>query len=508
MKDSLTDKTFKGMLWGFLSVFVQAISQVIILAFIARLLSPQEFGLVGAAMIVISFTSIFYELGVGPALVQRSKLENRHIRLGFTLSIFLSLVFAGFLLLLAETVSSFFRMPLLNKVLPILAILFPLNGFSVVATSLLHRNLKFKQLAIVDIISYAFGFGVTGILLAYLGFGIWSLVWAYIAQAAFRSAMLFFINRHEIGFLIDVRTFCELMSFGGGFTIARIANYLANQGDNIIAGKYLGAKELGIYGRAYQLMVMPATLFNTVIDKVLFSAMAKVQNNSGHLVKGYRYSVAAITILTLPLSVFCFIMAPQIVHVLLGTKWDEVIVPFQILSLGMTFRTSYKMSDSLSRATGAVYRRAWRQVIYAILVFLGSIVGAKWGVIGIAHGVVFAVTVNFILMVHLSLRLIPLTLKDFLKLHISPIRLSIIIFIGLQLLCYIQRLIHLSEPIFLTTAILVSCMLILYSCWKFPAFFLREEGLWILSYLKKSSQSIREYYKFDRSKFVSRPDGQ
>lgn len=194
------------------------------------------------------------------------------------------------------------------------------------------------------------------------------------------------------------------MYFGGGFTVAKIANQLAQEGDYLVVGRFLGPAPLGLYGRAYHLMSAPASGFATILDAVLFPAMARVQAEALRLAAAYRRSVALIALVILPASATFVLLAPEIVRVVLGPRWTDTIAPFQILAVGMLFRTSSKISDSLTRATGAVYRRAWRQALYATLVIGAAWVGKHWGIAGVAWGVLLALTVNFLLMAQLSIR--------------------------------------------------------------------------------------------------------
>src|SRR3989442_10141797 len=153
-------------------------------------------------------------------------------------------------------------------------------------------------------------------------------------------------------------------------------------------------------------MAAPATLVGQVLDDVLFPAMAQIQTERQRVAVAYRRCVAGVALLTLPLSALALVLAPGIVRVLLGPRWADVTAPFRVLVLGTLFRTSYKISDSLTRALGAVYRRAWRQWSYAALVIGGGIVGQRWGITGVAWVVLFALLVNFVLTAHLGTRLV------------------------------------------------------------------------------------------------------
>jgi PST family polysaccharide transporter len=409
------------MFWTASSNGLNAVLKVVVLVVLARLLSPADFGIVGAALIVIGFSAIFSQLGLGPALVQRRDLEPRHIQTAFAASLTFGLLLAGILWITAPAIARFFHIEASVDVLRALAWIFPLKGLSGVAECLAQRDLRFRWLATRDVISYALGYGLIGIVLAWAGWGVWSLVAAQITQTALNTAILLASRPPALRPLPSWRAFADLMNFGAGFTAARVANFLANQGDNLVVGRVLGPQALGIYTRAYQLMAVPTTLFGDVLDRVLFPAMAKVQGDPQRLAAAYLQSVASIALVMLPIGVVLTVLAPEFVTVLLGPKWVDVIPPFQVFAIGLLFRTSYKMSDSIARATGAVYRRAWRQGIYAALVFFGAWVGSRWGVTGVAAGVLASLLINFILMADLSLAVAHTTWRRFAEAHIPAV---------------------------------------------------------------------------------------
>lgn len=409
------------MFWTASSNGLNAVLKVVVLIVLARLLSPAEFGIVSAALIVIGFSAIFSQLGLGPALVQRTQLEPRHISTAFAASVIIGLLLAGVLWVTAPAVARFFHMENSVEVLRALAWIFPIKGLSGVAECLVQRELKFRWLATRDVLSYGLGYGLVGIVLAWNGWGVWSLVVAQMTQTVLNTAILLSVRPPALRPLPSRRAFVELMNFGAGFTAARVANFMANQGDNLVVGRVLGPQALGIYTRAYQLMAVPTTLFGDVLDRVLFPTMAKVQNDPPRLAGAYLQAVASIALVMLPIGVVMTVLAPEVVVTLLGPKWVEVIPPFQVFAIGLLFRTSYKMSDSISRATGAVYRRAWRQAIYASLVFVGAWVGSRWGVTGVSIGVLASLLINFFLMADLSLTVAHTTWRRFIEAHVPAI---------------------------------------------------------------------------------------
>ena len=479
----LTHSTLSGFFWMSLGSGAQAILQLVVLMILARLLTPSDFGVVAVALVVLGFSIIFSQLGVGPAIVQRKVLELEHLRMAFTLSLLFGLIITALVWLSAPEISGFFRISELTPVIRAMSFMFLLQSISVVSESLLQRELKFRILAAIDVITFAVGFGGVGIMFALMNYGVWSLVAAYLAQALLKTLILLYKQPHPKLPIIHKQAFLELMNFGGGFTLARIGNYLAGQGDNLVVGRYLSAEALGIYGRSYQLMSVPASLFGQIVDKVLFPAMAKVQQDPKRLEKAFRRGVALIALMILPTSAVLYFLAPELVYVMLGPDWDGVVLPFQIFSIGMLFRTSYKLSDSISRATGAVYRRAWRQAVYALLVIGGAYYGQRWGLAGVACGVLGAITINFLLMAELSLTLAKMKWRSFIAAHGAAVLLTTIITPEIWWIANLLRELQFSAVELLFLAILIILLSVLFLALLMPKLILGKDGLWMIQTL-------------------------
>lgn len=472
---NLTQRTFTGFLWGATGSGVQVILKIGVLAVLARLVTPNDFGLMGIALIILEFAKMITHMGIGPALVQRLEIEQRHLITGFTLSLIMGCFFTVLLALTAAYIAAFFSMPELTKVMQVLSLVFLIDSFTLIAQALMQRNMKFRINAILEVISYTIGYGAIGVFLGYMGWGVWALVIASLSQSFLLTALLLFVQPFPKKLGFDLKAFKELILFGGGVTVARIANYLATQGDNLVVGRMLGATALGIYGRAYQFMVMPAGLFGNALDKALFPAMAKVQNDQAKIAKAYLTGVGIITLISVPLSVLIFFLAPEIVMVLLGPQWTAVILPLQILACCLIFRMGYKMSDPLARATGAVYRRAWRQIIYAVMVLTGSYVGQFWGLYGVACGVTIAVAGNFLMMSHLSLQLTDTRWQELLKAHKHGTVLGVITGLTVYTLVTLCRMQSLPSLITLIITGSGAGITLLLTLFYFPSIIISQE---------------------------------
>lgn len=485
----LTRQALAGFAWMAWGKGAQTVLDIVVLAALARLLTPAHFGVVSAALIVIRFSGVFSRLGVGPALVQLPVLETRHLRTAFAVSLWLGVVIGGIIFAGAPLAAAFFDFPEVTPVLRALALVFPLQGLSVVAESVLQRELRFRALANLDVVCFGVAYAPVGIGLALAGAGMWALVGAHVAQSLLRTVILLVLRRPRIGLWPERRAFGELLYFGGGFTAAKIANYLAKEGDYLVVGRYFDSAALGIYTRAYKLMSAPAALFGGVLDDVLFPTMARVQEDIPRLTIAYRRGVALIALVMLPATMLFTILAPELVTVTLGPQWTGVIAPFEIIALGLYFRTSYKMSDSLARAKGAVYRRAWRQAVYALLVVAGAWIGHFWGLTGVAVGVMGALATNFFLMAELSIWQLRaaaggLTWRSFGALHLPALKLAAVCGIVVWSIAAVLRSAALPAAVVAVGAggvtVLVAVALLRYR----PNAFLGSDGRWMVETLR------------------------
>jgi len=353
----LTRQTLGGLVWIGGGKVVYAGLRLLVLAIMARLLSPADFGIVGAALVVVGFSAIFSQLGLAPAIVQRPVLERRHLEAAFSASVLLGLLLGVLLWVSAPFAARFFHIAGVEPVLRVLAWIFPLDGLSAIAESQVQRELRFRWLATMEVLTFVLGYGVVGVVLALLGAGVWALVTAQMAQTALYTIILVVTRPPALRLLPDRAALGELMYYGGGFTASKIANYFALQVDNLVVGRWLGAAALGFYGRAYELMAGPPHLLGDAVDRVLFPAMASIQTDTRRLADAYRRGVALMGLIMLPASLVLFIVAPELILAMLGPRWTAVVTPFQILALGMFLRTSYRISDVTARATAAVYHR-------------------------------------------------------------------------------------------------------------------------------------------------------
>jgi PST family polysaccharide transporter len=470
------------MFWTFSGTGVQVVVQLLAIMALGRLVTPAEFGLMGAATVVIACSQIVSQVGVGPAIIQRRELNDTHIRVGVTLSWMLGLILGSMVWFGAPVIAGFYRMPELEPVLRAVAFLFPLDGMNTVAKAVLTRELRFRLYIALDVTAYVLGYALVGVVLAWYGFGVWALVGANLAQVGVRTVAMFFASRHPMAPSLNRQAAKDLLGFGFGHSMAQIGTLLSHQGDNLVVGRWLGAEALGVYGRAYNLMVMPASAFGRIINRVLFPVMSQVQDERERLAGGYERALAIVAFISLPLSVFLWVVAPEFIALVLGPGWDAVVLPFRLFSISLLFRMSSKISDACTKAAGEVYIRALLQYAFAGAVVIGAILGQRWGVGGVAVAVSVAMACNWLSMAWLGRSVTGLSWTRFTRAHVPAAMLALVAGLGAGLAAHQARTSHLGAIPVLIAAGAAAVLVALVAARLRPGLFLGEHGTWAVGH--------------------------
>ena len=439
MTRSLRQRTITAFGWRFISVFCKFCLQLALGIILSRILPVNAFGLLGMAMVIIGVAAIVSEIGIGPALVQRVELTEKHIHVGFTVSVLFGFLITLVVWLVAPSVGTLFGSKTVTSVVQILSLTLLINSIGTTASGLLQRKLDFRKLLVADIASYTIGYAFVGILLAMSGYGVWSLVWAAILQSLCRTCLLMLLSQHRLCMRIALIELRQLLHFGTGISLARIANYAARNIDYFVVGRWLGAVELGLYSRAYQLMTVPISEFSSVITFVLFPAYARIQKDHSRLKRVYLESISLAAIVVFPLLAFLTVIAPELIRGLFGPKWVGATRAFQILCVGGFFRSMYNCGDALARAMGAVYAQFRRHFLYAIFVLIGAIAGSRYGIEGVAVGVSCALLLMYLMTANLSLQLLHVPWWEYAKAQLPAVFLSFVSVVTATLMAAIMR---------------------------------------------------------------------
>lgn len=395
--NELFKKTLAGLLWVTGSTLINSVLRIAFVAVIARILSPEEFGLMATGMLIVKFSELIAQMGVGPALVQQKNLTENHIHVGFTLALMFGFGLCGLFLILNPFIAVFFRSNELKAVLDILCLAIPIRMVTQVSYSILQREMMFKRLASIDVISYLCGYGLSGILFALNGFGVMSLVYAVLIQSVISSALLVYYSPHKVKLVLRRKEVKGLLVFGFGFTLSTILNFFARNGDTIIISRYIGVTAVGIYDRAYVLMNVANNVVGKAIGTVMFPAFSKLQADKERRDSLFTQSLGVAFGVLMPMVPLTYILAEEIVLTLLGPKWLATVMPFQILCFFLVFRVVYKICASFLKGMGQVYVNSIMQFFYMLIILVGSYMIKERGIEGVAAVVGLGLLTNFLI---------------------------------------------------------------------------------------------------------------
>jgi O-antigen/teichoic acid export membrane protein len=410
---TLSQRTISAGQWRMAAWAIQAVLQLAVGVILARLLPPAEFGLAGLAMVVIAFATLVSEMGMGIAVVQRRPLTDRHVRAAFTASLSMGIAAAGVIYLLAPLAAPLLRAPELPPLLRAMTLVFVFGALGATARATLQRALDSRRLFAVDVASYGLGYAAVAVPMALSGYGAWSLVIGSIVQSALGAGLALGLARHPVMPLLARPELRELCGYGAAATLNQAVNGIARNADNLLVGRLLGPAALGVYARAFNLMTLPLAAVGDVMWHVLLPAMSEVRDDRARLGRAYLAAVQASALAAAPLMAGLAAAAPQIAAGVYGPQWTGMAAPLQVLCAAGAFRAVYHVSGALTHASGRVMSELWRQAVYAALVVAGAIVGSRWGVVGVAAGVVVSIALMYLMMARLSLRIAGLRWRDF-----------------------------------------------------------------------------------------------
>jgi O-antigen/teichoic acid export membrane protein len=327
-----------------------------------------------------------------------------------------------------------------------------------------------------------------------------------------RTTGMYLAVRHPLRPSLDRRAGRDLLGFGFGHSLAQIGTVVSQQGDNLVVGRWMGPAALGVYGRAYKLMVNPASAFGRIVNRVLFPVMAQVQDAPKRLANAYERTSAVVALISLPLSSFLWVVAPEFIPVILGPRWGAVVLPFRMFSISLLFRMSSKISDACTKAAGQVYSRALIQWTYAALVVTAAIIGQRWGLGAVAVGVSIAMCINWLMMAQLARSVTGLSWIRFARAHLPGAALAVVIGLAVALAVHPARSAHLgSIPILIVAAITASGVLVAASLLH-AELFLGEHATWafqhVNQFIRRRSQRLRHPAAVSESLASARQDSQ
>jgi O-antigen/teichoic acid export membrane protein len=350
---------------------------------LARLLTPADYGLIEMVTVIIRFVQLFKDLGLSNATIQQSEISHEQVSTLFWINIALSSAIALLVALIAPFVAEFYGQPDLEKITLALASIFIFSGLTVQHQALLMRKMEFASLAKVDVVSILAG-AIAAIVSAMCGAGYWALVILQLATNIVNAIGIWIYCRWRPGLPSRKADVSSMLAFGGNLTGFNAVNYFSRNLDNILIGRVWGDQALGLYGKAYQLILLPIQQINNPISNVALPTLSRLQNQPEQYRRYYLKAILLIVTIGMPVVAFMFACTDLLILAILGEQWLDAVPIFRWLAPA-AFIGTLNVSEGWTYQSLALTDRLFRWGIFAstcnIIVFLISI---RWGVVGVA----------------------------------------------------------------------------------------------------------------------------
>jgi PST family polysaccharide transporter len=419
----LKRRTIHGGVFTLSSQAAKFILRIGSTAVLARLLTPMDFGLIAMVTVVTGFVEMFRDAGLSMATIQREDVTHAQVSTLFWINLTLSLVLTGVIAALAPAIASFYSEPALAGITLALACTMVFGGFSVQHQALLKRRMEFGKLAVIELASMTAGIA-TAVVMAWKGFGYWSLVGMTASTTIITAAMSLLLSGWMPGLPVRGSGIRPMLGFGGHLTGASFVSYFSRNGDNLLIGAILGPAALGYYNRGYSLLMMPWQQLLSPLSNVVTPALCRIANHPQRFRRAYRKALTSIAYFTLPTSALLFFLAPELVEVILGPLWLDVVPIFQAL-------VPAAIIGGIRTATGWIYvplglvRRQFYWTLFSTPVLLGSFcVGLHWGTVGVATALGITTFVLFFIQLPYAVKGTCVRLADPLLALVGPIAVS------------------------------------------------------------------------------------
>lgn len=477
---NLAHSALHALKWRFTGTVLQVGLRFIIGVILTRLLSPEAFGIIGIALLVIGFGKLVGDLGFGVAIIQRPSVTQKHIRAAFTGSVTACMLIYATFWLLTPAISRLFAQESLTPILRLIGLSLILLGMSATPVCVLRRELRFRALASIEIVSYLLGFGVLGVPLALLGYGVWSLVAANIVQPLCLAVLAIYLTRQPVWPYLGAQEYCDLIRIASAEVLNTITNYTAVNLDFFVIGKWVGASALGLYNRSFYLMLLPVTNFSTALLNVMFPLYAKIQEDIPRLGRAYLRTVSLCAVVTMPI-LFAMAVVPEIIiGGLFGAQWKAAAGALRLLCLSGPFIAITGVGGALGHARGYVINEWWRQVIHLVIMGVLLYVLLPYGIEGVALAVLIARCARYIFLAELAVKLTEVGWWQFFLAQVPGILFAIPVCVSVYLVSSVMTTLGTSDILHLLVIVAVALFSLIVNFLLFPASWYGDLYQWII----------------------------
>ena len=418
IQSDLKRKTVKGFFWSSLESLLSQGQGIIFGIFLARMLSPQEFGLIGMITIFISIAQVFVDSGLSQSLIRKQDCSTQDFSTVFYVNLVIGLACYVIIWITAPYIAGFYKKPELVSLIRVAAVAIIIGSVTLIQQTILIKDVDFKLITKSSVYG-TFVSGVTSLLLAYFGFGVWSLVWRTIINQAVRSAMLWNQNRWYPKLYFSKLILKDHFAFGSNILLISIVGALYKNFYNLIIGKNYSDKVLGYYTNADQYSLMPSSTISSITNKVSYPVLSEMQNDNVRLKAGINKLITTVMYISFILMFGLAAIAKPLFVIILGEKWLPSVLMFQVLCIAYAISPMHIINHNIMKIKGRSDLFLKTEIIKYIIFTPLLVLGAFYGITVLIAGIVFFYWIGFIVNAIYSRKLIGYSFIDQ-SLHFLP----------------------------------------------------------------------------------------
>jgi len=410
---SLSQRIVRGGFWVFLLRITQQLFNFVRLVILARILSPNDFGLMGIALLTMATLDTFSQTGFQQALIQKKEDIKPYLNSAWTVLILRGFILFAILFFIAPSAASFFNAPEARPIIQVIGFTVLFQAFTNIGVIYFQKELEFNKQFIYQISGTLADFAVA-ISAALILRSVWALVFGLLAGNAIRCFVSYLIHPYRPHLNLDLGKAKELFSFGKWVLGSSILVFLITQGDDIFVGKLLGATALGFYQMAYRISNIPATEITHVISQVTFPAYSKLQDNILKLREAYLKVLQVTAFLSFPIAGLIFVLAPDFTKIFLGEKWMPMVPAMQALVFAGLVRSIAATTGPIFHAVGKPkIDTQWQIIRLLVLAALIYPFIIRWGILGASIVVFLSIFVSNIGFCFRAIKITKCEMKNF-----------------------------------------------------------------------------------------------
>lgn len=390
----LKKQALSSVKWTFLEQFGTQIITFIVSIFLARLLSPEEFGLIATLSVFIGIGNILLNGGMSSSLIRTKEINEEDYSTIFYFNLVISILVYAIIYLASPYIAKFYNQDILIPLIKFLSLIIIINAFGIIQQTRLTRMMDFKTQTIVAIPSLVIG-GIVGVSMAYLNYGVWSLVAYSVIKTFINTMQLWMYSGWKPSFTFNKEKFIHHISFGYKLTLSGILDTVFTNIYNVIIGRFFPIIQLGYYHRANTLQMYPAGIISSILGKVTYPLFSQIQDDDIKLKSIYKRILQMNIFITAPILMTAGVLAEPLFMFLFSEKWIEAVPYFQILLIIGIMYPIHSFNLNILTVKGRSDLFLKLELIKKIMIIVVIISSFKFGILGLLYGKVFTTFVGF-----------------------------------------------------------------------------------------------------------------